>query len=72
MDRHSQAFSGRWSRLQAFGGLRRSPLASFWWQMGSLTSLWWHMRIVVHKPLVADGVIYKSFVAYIDRRVQGL
>ena len=116
VDRRSPALGGRWSHLQAFGGIRgssctclwwhtwivvckplvadgviykpfvacvehrvhvfgglcRSPLASLWWQMGSLTSLWWHTRIVVHKLLVADGVIYKSFVAYMDRRVQGL
>ena len=68
--RRSQAFGGRWSRLLAFGGLRGSPFASLWWQVESLPSLWWHMWIVVHKPLVADGVINKPLVAYVDRRSQ--
>ena len=27
---------------------------------------------VINKTLVADGVIYKPFVAYMDRRAQGL
>ena len=68
VDRRSQAFGGRWSHLQAFGGIRGS------WQMESFTSLWWQTGIVVHKPLVADGVIYKPLVdmplvAYVDRRV---
>ena len=82
MDRRSQAFGGRCSILQAFGGIcgssctrllvayvdrhveafggiRRLPIASPWW-------LTW---IAVHKPLVADGVIYKRFMAYVDRHV---
>ena len=71
VDRRSQAFGGIWSRLQAFGGLHGSPFATLLWQMKSFTSLWWHMWIIVHKPLVADGVIYKPLVAYGDRRVQG-
>ena len=50
VDRLSQAFGGRRSRLQAFGGIRGSSF---------------------HKPLVADGVIYKPLVAYVDRSVQG-
>ena len=50
VDRRSQAFGGRWSRLQAFGGIRGTSF---------------------HKPLVADGVIYKPLVAYVDRSVQG-
>ena len=68
-------------RLQAFGGLRRSPFTSLWWQMESFTSLrgqtwiscislWWHTWIVVHKHLVADGAIYKPLVEYLDRRLQ--
>ena len=69
VDRRSQAFGGRWSRLQAFGGLRGSPFPSPWLQVESSASLWWHTWIVVHKPLVADGVIYRPFVAYVDRRV---
>ena len=136
MDRRSQAFGGRWSHLQAYGGIRGSPFTSLWWQMDSFTSLWWlawiavckplvayedrrsqafggrwsHLQafggicgssctrllvayvdrhvealggirglpiaslwwltwIAVHKPLVADGVIYKPLVAYVDRRV---
>ena len=71
VDRRSQAFGGRWTRLQAFGGLRGSPFASLWWQMELLqviTSRWWHTWIVVHRPLVADGVIWKFLVAYVDRR----
>ena len=68
-------------RLQALSGLRGSlftslwwemeSFTSLWWQMKSFTSLWWHKWIVVYKPLVADGVIYKPLVAYVDRRVQG-
>ena len=58
-------------RLQAFGGLRGSPFTSLWQQMESFTRLWWHTGIVVHKPLVADGDIYKPLVAHVDRRVQG-
>ena len=60
MDRRSQAFGGRWSHLQAFGGIRGSTFASPWW-------LTW---IAVHKLLVADGVIYKILVADVDRRSQ--
>ena len=59
VDRRSQAFGGRWSRLQAFGGIRGS----------ASTCLWCHTWIVVCKPLVADGVIYKPLGAYVDRRV---
>ena len=70
VDRRSQAFVGRWSRLQAFGGLRGSPFASLWWQVESSASLWWHTWIVVHKPLVADGVIYKPLVTYVDHRLE--
>ena len=43
-----------------FGGIRGLSFASLWW-------LTW---IAVHKPLVADGVIYKPLVAYVDRRLQ--
>ena len=50
VDCRSQAFGGRWSRLEAFGGIRGSSF---------------------HKLLVADGVIYKPLVAYVDSRVQG-
>ena len=57
-------------RLQAFGGLRGSPFTSLWWQMDSFTSPWWLAWIAVCKPLVADGVIYKPLVAYVDRRSQ--
>ena len=66
----SLAFSGRWSRLQAFGSLRGSPFASLWWQMESFTSLWWHAWNVVHKHLVADGALLKPLVVYVDRRLQ--
>ena len=38
--------------------------------MELLTSRWWHTWIVVHKPLVAGGVICKPLVAYEDRRSQ--
>ena len=44
---------------QAFGGIRGL----------SITSLWWLTWIAVHKPLVADGVVYKPLWAYVDRRV---
>ena len=43
VDRRLQAFGGRWSRLQAFGGIRGS----------SFTSIWWIAWIAVHKPFVA-------------------
>ena len=60
VDRRSQAFGSRWSRLKTFGGIR-----------GLLCiSLWWHTWIVVHKHLVADGAIYKPLVVYVDRRLQ--
>ena len=58
-------------RVYAFDGFRGSSFTSLWWQMESFTSLWWHTGIVVHKLLVADGVIYRPLVAYVDRRVQG-
>ena len=70
VDRRVHACGGRWTRLQAFGGLRGSPFASLWLQMESLTSRLWHTWIVVHKPFVADGVVYKPLVAYVDRRLQ--
>ena len=37
VDRCLQAFGGRWSRLQAFGGIRGSSITSLWWQMELLT-----------------------------------
>ena len=43
-------------RVEAFGGIRGLSIASLWW----LTS------IVVHKPLVADGVAYKPLGANVD------
>ena len=48
-------------RVDAFGGIHGLSIASLWW-------LTW---IAVHKPLVADGIIFKALVAYVDRRVQG-
>ena len=57
-------------RLQALDGLHGSQFTSLWLQMESLTSLSWRTWIVVRKPLVADGVIFKPLVAYVDRRVQ--
>ena len=53
------AFGGRWSRLEAFGGLRGLSFANFWW-------LTW---IAVHTSLVEDEVVYKPLVAYLDYRV---
>ena len=78
MERHSQAFGGGWSRLQAFGSLDRGPLVAW---------------IVVCKPLVPHvdrrsqafggswsplqafgGIRWSSctslLVAYVDRRVE--
>ena len=49
-------------RVDAFGGIHRLSIAS-------LLRLTW---IAVHKPLVADGVVFKTFVAYMDRCIQGL
>ena len=82
VDRRSQAFGGRWSHLQAFGGICGSSctrllvayldrhVEAFGGIRGlQIASLWWRTWIAVHKPLVADGVIYKPLVAYVDRRV---
>ena len=44
--------------VKAFGGIRGL----------SITSLWWFTLIAVHKPLVADGVVYKPLVAYVYYR----
>ena len=63
VDRRSKAFDGRWSRLQAFGGLRGSPFKSLWWQLEPFASLWWYTGIVIYKPLVATSGIYKPLVA---------
>ena len=84
MERRLQAFGGRWSHLQAFGGIRGSSCASllvayvdrlvesFGCIRGlSFPSSRWLMWIAVHKPLVADGVVYKLLVAYVDHRLQG-
>ena len=60
MDRRLQAFGSRWSRLQAFGGIRGL----------SCISLWWHTWIVVQKNLVAYGAINKPLVVYLDRCLQ--
>ena len=81
-DRRSQAFGGRWSHLQAFGGICGSSctrllvayvdrhIEAFGGIRGlPIASLWWLTWIAVTKPLVADGVIYKPWVAYVDRRV---
>ena len=46
-------------RVEAFGGIRGISFPSRRW-------LTW---IAVHKPLVADGVVYKPLGAYVDRRV---
>ena len=69
INRRSQAFRGRWSRLQAFGGIHGSSFTSLWWLILGFTSLRWLAWIAIHKNKVADGVIYKPFVAYVDRRV---
>ena len=73
-DRRPQAFGGRWSHLQAFGGIRGSSctrlllayvdclLEAFGGIRGlSFPSLWWLRWIAVHKPLVADGLVYQPF-----------
>ena len=77
-----QAFGGKWSILQTFGGIRGSPFTSICWQMEPFTSLWWYKWIVVYKPLVAtsgvykrfvaDGVVYKPFLACVDCRSKAL
>ena len=56
--------------FQDVGGLRGSPFTSLWWQMDSFRSLWWLALIAVCKPFVADGVVYKPLVTYVDRRSQ--
>ena len=78
----SQAFGGRWSHLQAFGGIRGSScrrllvayvdrrVEAFGGIRGlSFASLWWLSWIAVHKPLVADGVVCKPLVACVDYRL---
>ena len=45
--------------VEAFGGIGGL----------SITSLWWLTWIAVHKPLVANGVVYKPLGAHVDRRV---
>ena len=77
-----QAFGGRWSILQAFGGIRGSSCArvlvaymdrhveAFGGIRGlSIASLWWLTWIAVHKPLVADEVVCKPLGAYMDYHV---
>ena len=79
VDRRSQAFGGRWSHLQAFGGIRGSSctrllmaymdrrVKPFGGISGlSIASLWWLTWIAVHKPLVAGGVVYKPLGANVD------
>ena len=46
--------------LEAFGGIRGL----------SFPSLWWLRWIAVHKPLVAEGLVYQPLVACVDRRLQ--
>ena len=66
VDRRSEALGGRWSHLQAFGGIRGSSCArllvaymdrlvkAFGGIRGlSIASFWWLMWIIVCKPLVA-------------------
>ena len=78
----SQAFGGRWSHLQAFGGIRGSQctrlllacvdrrVEAFGGIGGlSIASLRWLAWIAVHKPLVANRFVYKPLGARVDRRV---
>ena len=77
-----QAFGGRWRHLQAFGGIRGSSctrllvayvdrhVEAFGGIRGlPIASLWWLTWIAVHKPLVADGVVYKPSVGYVDYHI---
>ena len=81
VDRRAQAFGGRWSHLQAFGGIRGSSctrlllacvdrrVEAFGGIRGlSFPSRRWLTWIAIHKPLVGDGVVYKPLVACVDRR----
>ena len=83
VDRRSQAFGGRWSHLQAFCGIRGSsctrlllayvdrPVEAFGGIRGlSFPSRRWLTWITVHKPLVADELVYKPLVACVDCRLQ--
>ena len=83
VDRRSQAFGGRWSHLQAFGGLWGSSctrlllayvdrrVEAFGGIRGlSFPSFRWLTWIAVHKPLVADELVYKPLVACVDCRLQ--
>ena len=47
-------------RVEAFGCIRGLSIASLWW-------LTW---IADHKPLVADGIVYKPMGANVDYSVQ--
>ena len=80
--RRSQVFGGIWSHLQAFGGIRGSSCTRFFLayvdrraeacggKRGlSIASLWLFTLIAVYKPLLADGVVDKPLVAYVDYRV---
>ena len=77
----SRAFGGGWRHLQAFGGIRGSSytrlllacvdrrVEAFGGIRGlSFPSRRWLTWIAVHKPLVADGVAWKPFMACVDRR----
>ena len=68
VDRRSQAFGGTSGRYRAFGG-RGYRLQAF----GGRSFTVVHESLVAngfgdYKPLVADVVVYKAMVAFIDRR----
>ena len=82
-DRRLQAFGGRWCHLQAFGGIRGSSCTRLLRayvdrrveafgriRRLSFPSRWWLTWIADHKPLVANGLVYKPLVASVDRRLQ--
>ena len=83
MDRRLQAFGGRWSHLQAIGGIRGSSFTSVCFQLVSFTSHWWQswtavlclrlqMESFTSRSWHTWIVVYMPLVAYVDRRLQAL
>ena len=83
VDRRLQALGGTWSNLHAFGGIRGSSCTRLLLayvdrrveafrgiRRLSFLSSRWLTWIAVHKPLVADGLVYKPLVECVDRRLQ--
>ena len=59
VDRRSQAFGGRWSHLQAIGGIHGSSVTSLLWLLLGLTSVWWQMELFTGLSLLAWIAVQK-------------